>query len=91
MDAIEDWPSELRGIPAIETLASGDGTKRVRFIRRADGSIHYFFQELRRCETEGQEYFIWYSGALSGLFVDLQTAKRDAEKSIPWLRPANAD
>jgi hypothetical protein len=31
MEAIEHWPNELRGVPPIETLTSGDGTKRVQF------------------------------------------------------------
>jgi hypothetical protein len=73
-------------VPAVETLTSGDGVQRVRFIRRHDGAFQFFSQELRRCETEGQEYFVWFAGSLSGLYPDLPTAKGDAYRLTPWLR-----
>jgi len=85
MEAIEDWPTELHGIPPIETQISGDGMQRVRFCRRADGMIQFFSQVLRRCETEGQEYFVWYVGPVSGIYPDLDVAKKDAIRLVPWL------
>ncbi len=84
--AIEDWPTALQGVPPIETLTSGDGNRRIRFIRRHDGLVQFFAQELRRCETEGQEYFVWYCDALSGLYGDLETAKREVLRSVSWLQ-----
>jgi len=89
MEAIEDWPFELRGVPPVETLTNGDGTRRVRFVRRSDGAIQFFAQELRRCETDGQEYLVWYSEQVSGLYPDLATARHDAVREISWLRDSS--
>jgi hypothetical protein len=84
---IEDWPAFFRGVPPVETLTSGDGNLRVRFVRRIDGAVQFFEQELRRCETDGQEYFVWYCDhRLSGIYPDLETARCDAGKLVPWLR-----
>jgi hypothetical protein len=88
-EAIEDWPWALRGVPPIETVTSGDGIYRLRFIRRFDGMIQFFTQELRRCETEGQEYWAWYSGPLSGIYPDVETARQDAGRLVLWLRDSN--
>ncbi|MBV9548953.1 MAG: hypothetical protein JO256_04695 [Alphaproteobacteria bacterium] len=86
MDAIEHWPREFIGNPPLETIVNGDGTRRLHFVRRADGAVVFFIQELRRMETEGQEFLVWYPGQKSGLYPDLTTAKQDAERIISWLR-----
>ena len=87
--AIEDWPSTLRGTPPVETLVRGDGSQRVRFVRRNDGTIQFFTQRLTRCETDGQEYYVWRCEMPSGLYPDLIAAKEDAERLIPWLKKSN--
>ena len=86
-DAIEDWPWELKGVPPIETKISGDGQQRVRFCRRPEGTVQFFSQKLTRCETDGQEYFVWYHSPISGHYSTLEDAEKDATKIVPWLRP----
>jgi hypothetical protein len=84
VEAIEHWPQEFRGIPPLETIVNGDGSRRLHFIRRYDGLVVFFIQELRRMETEGQEYFGWYPGWQSGYYSNLADAKRDAEEQFTW-------
>jgi hypothetical protein len=89
MEAIEHWPWEVRGNPPIETIVSGDGVSRLHFVHAPGGTVRFFVQELRRLETMGQEYFAWYSEALSGLYPDLETAKQDARRMVRWFNPAS--
>lgn len=56
---------------------------------RSDGVITFFSQHLQRCETDGMEYFVWHSQALSGLYPDLTAAKHDAARLVLWLRDSN--
>jgi hypothetical protein len=89
MEAIEDWPREFRGVPPEDTLTCGDGTERLRFVRRVDGAVQFFAQRLTRCETDGQEYYVWYCDRPSGLYPDLAAAMKDAKQLIPWLQNSN--
>jgi hypothetical protein len=87
MDAIEHWPTEIMGYPPVHTIVSGDGGSRLHFIRRGDGAVQFFTQELSRIETDGQEFFVWNPGSLSGIYADLELAKSAAHREIRWLRP----
>ncbi len=84
VEAIESWPAALRGVPPVERLTSGDGSFRLTFVRRADGRVQFFHERLTLCETDGQEYWVWYSDTPSGLYADLDTARMDAERVTPW-------
>jgi hypothetical protein len=88
-EAIEHWPLEFQGVPPVKTLVRGDGSQRLRFVRRIDGAIQFFSQRLTRCETDGYEYYVWHHDTPSGLYLDLSTAMKDAERLIPWLRDSD--
>jgi hypothetical protein len=83
--AIEDWAWGLRRTPPIKTLVSGDGTERVQFVRHVTGAVQFFSQTLTRCETDGQEYFVWRASEPSGLYADFETAYRGAVAIWVWL------
>jgi hypothetical protein len=83
---IEDWPTELQGIDAVETLTNAGGNRRVRFCRRSDGMVHFFERRLEDREEDGQLWQLWAYDPISGVYPDLSAAKEDATRLISWLQ-----
>jgi hypothetical protein len=88
-EPFEEWPDAFADILPIETAVSPDGKRRAQFCRRHDGKIQYFLQELKDYGEADYDCWVWTYGRSSGLFADMEFARKDAEIEIPWLGKSN--
>jgi hypothetical protein len=92
MEAVDLWPTELRGVMPAKTLTSVDGLVRIHFWQRKDGRFQFLIQNLDQDEDGGQPYAIWRSKyPPSGFFADLDSAEQDARRSSVWSDGPVAD
>ena len=88
-EPFEEWPSEFEGISPVETIVSPDGKQRAHFCVRRDGKVQFFSQEIKDYGDVYYDCLVWTCNGRSGLYRDLESARKDAAVEIPWLRKSN--
>jgi hypothetical protein len=66
----------------IKSFASADGKRVVDIVARYDGCFQ-FFEHVEKT-VDGETY--WAPGWMSGIYLTVELAERDAIAELPWLK-----